>query len=308
MRTWVCHSHSMPNPQRAGELVRLDKLLEDAELSMHLPVTDLLTAAKSCDESPELLASVCSLYHLSRLIIPAFEVIVIENRPLLLTDVAGTSIGMCTKIVFDQALNFAALLQQLIQGNLDITRLWPFSGYAVFLVANIFLVGSQSENEDCELCKLTCQEYVQCYVAVRRAGRRTGSDSWTRLRYSQKPPIHPWSSEYLLEASSDPGKPILSQTKCFPWAHILKDSKLKEIIVATRHAETGRCAAPPFPWEYIAFFSAGEPTSHIGQNHLEVQGDTQKDMTAEETPQEYTDDTLVPRMLYHQKTPSYTST
>ena len=122
--------------------MQLDKLLEHVELSIHLPVIDLLAAAESCDESPELLVSVCSLYHLSRIIIPAFEVTVIENRPLLLSDAADSSTDMCTRIVFDQALSFTALLKQLIEKNLDITRLWPFTGYAVFLVANIFLVGT----------------------------------------------------------------------------------------------------------------------------------------------------------------------
>jgi hypothetical protein len=43
-------------------------------------------------------------------------------------------------IVLQQAIAYAKLLQQFITRDLDITRLWPISGYGAYMVGNVFVV------------------------------------------------------------------------------------------------------------------------------------------------------------------------
>ena len=146
--------------------MRLDELFESVETSMHLPVMDLSATAESYDESPELVVSFCSLYHLSRLIVPAFEVTVTEQRLLLLSNNVDTASAVCTKVVFYQAMSFTGLLQQMLAKNMDITRLWPFTGYAAFFVGHVFLVCNQSKPWYCLPPKLTEEEHACSDAAV----------------------------------------------------------------------------------------------------------------------------------------------
>lgn len=119
--------------------MRLDELFDSVESSIHLPIVDVCASAESYEESPEFLVSVCSLYHLSRLLIPAFEVMVFERR-VLLVDATETPSAVCTRVVHAQAMGLVALLKQVIDAGLDITRLWPFTGFAAFMTGHIILV------------------------------------------------------------------------------------------------------------------------------------------------------------------------
>lgn len=142
IRSWIGHSRYLPQPERLEKLVTLDKLLESLELSAYVPIVDLSASAESCGESPEVLLSLCSIYRLSRLLIPAFEVIVIEGRSLLVLESTDALSSACTRVVFDQAMSYTRLLQQLFASDLDVTRLWPFTGLASFFVGHILLVFS----------------------------------------------------------------------------------------------------------------------------------------------------------------------
>jgi hypothetical protein len=46
------------------------------------------------------------------------------------------------EMVLQQAIAFVELLQQLVAKDLDMARLWPFSGYSSFVAGSVFVVRS----------------------------------------------------------------------------------------------------------------------------------------------------------------------
>ncbi|KAF2685877.1 hypothetical protein K458DRAFT_442200 [Lentithecium fluviatile CBS 122367] len=139
VQTFISGSPTRSTSQRTSDLNRLGELLDPLERSMQLPLTDLCSRAKFYEESPELLASVCSMYHLSRLLMHASMVPILSGQPTQ-SAASKESVQKNTELVLQQAVAFAELLHQLIERDLDITRLWPLSGYGAFMVGHVFVV------------------------------------------------------------------------------------------------------------------------------------------------------------------------
>ncbi|KAF1975360.1 hypothetical protein BU23DRAFT_597899 [Bimuria novae-zelandiae CBS 107.79] len=252
VRAWVSHSRSLPISERLRELMRLDGLLEAVEQSMQLPIIDLSASAESPDESPELLVSFCSVYHLSRLLLPAFEVLVIEDRPLLLGEATDTPAGVCSGVVYAQAVAFTELLKQFIAKNLDITRLWPFTGYAAFMVGHVFL----------NMYTAMLQPPDESKNGV--AGAH-GPDS-EEIKVLQT----------VLEVLSIYWRPL--QTLA---------ANLQEAVDTARSADGISSGTRAFPWEYINFFTESDLMSHSVQTNHQQHGEShiQTSVDEEETPQ-----------------------
>jgi hypothetical protein len=125
--------------QRKNSIKALDNLFDPIERAMNMPIADLCSKAESYEESPELLASICTMAHLGRLLLHASMVPLLSGNH---TQSASSqeSVQGHTKIVIQQAMAYVKLLQQLITRDLDITRLWPISGYGAFMIGNIFVV------------------------------------------------------------------------------------------------------------------------------------------------------------------------
>jgi hypothetical protein len=129
------------NSRRANQLNKLIEFFDPIECSIQLPLRDLCSRAEFYDESPELLTSVCSMYYLSRLLMHASMVPILSGRPVE-SPAAGERVKKKVEMVLQQAIAFVELLQQLVSKDLDMTRLWPFSGYAAFVAGSVFVVHS----------------------------------------------------------------------------------------------------------------------------------------------------------------------
>ena len=123
------------------------KLLDPIERSIGLPLTDMCSQARHYDQDPELLVSVCSVYYLSRLLLHASMVPVLSGCPVE-SPSAMEFVRVNASIVLEQALAFEKLLEQLIAHDLDVTRLWHFSGYGAFVTGTVFIV-SRSCHKHC---------------------------------------------------------------------------------------------------------------------------------------------------------------
>jgi hypothetical protein len=112
--------------------------LDPVEKSIRIPVTDINAQADFYDDTPELVVSVCSLYHFCRILIHASMV------PILSGSMESTHsrefVQQHADAALQQAVAYANLLQQIIIHDLDVTRLWPLSGYGAFVAARVLLV------------------------------------------------------------------------------------------------------------------------------------------------------------------------
>jgi hypothetical protein len=129
------------NSQRTPQLDKLVELFDPIERSIHLPLTDFCSRTKFYDKSPEILTSVCSMYYLSRLLMYASIVPILSGCPVE-SPASRESVRKNVEIVLQQAIAFVELLQQLVAKDLDMTRLWPFSGYTAFMAGSVFVVRS----------------------------------------------------------------------------------------------------------------------------------------------------------------------
>lgn len=117
------------------------EIFEPIERSLELPLTDIYARAEFYNESPEILTSICSMYHLSRLLVHASMVPSLSGYPLEATD-SGETVQQHTDAALRQASRFAELLQQFATKDSDMTRLWHFTGYGAFVVGSLFVVRS----------------------------------------------------------------------------------------------------------------------------------------------------------------------
>ncbi|OCK82499.1 hypothetical protein K432DRAFT_433461 [Lepidopterella palustris CBS 459.81] len=139
VQAFISDSPIRSKSQRTNQLNRLVELFDPIERSIHLLLTDLCSRAEFYDESPELLTSVCSIYHLSRLLMHASMVPILSVCPAE-SPASRESVRKNTEMVLQQATGFAELLQQFVAKDLDMTRLWPFSGYGAFVAGSVFVV------------------------------------------------------------------------------------------------------------------------------------------------------------------------
>jgi hypothetical protein len=129
--------------QREDRFKAIGELFDPVERSMQIPIADLCSRAEAYQESPELLASVCILAHLSRIVLHASMVPFLSgNCPRSLT--SPESVHGHIKMVVEQAMAVVKLLQQFITRDLDITRLWYIGGYGAFIVGKVFVVSRAS--------------------------------------------------------------------------------------------------------------------------------------------------------------------
>ncbi|KAH6866264.1 hypothetical protein B0T10DRAFT_611926 [Thelonectria olida] len=139
VKTFITESPRRPSPQRTNQLEKLMDLFLPLQSSLGLSFGDICDRAESYNESPELLMSLCSMYHLSRLLLHASMVPILSGYPPDPAD-AGSSVQTHTEAALQQATGFVKLLQQFVAKGLDITRLWHFTGYGAFVVGRIFVV------------------------------------------------------------------------------------------------------------------------------------------------------------------------
>lgn len=132
-------SPALSNSQRRSKIDELFELVEPIHQALHLPLTDIESLAVSSHESPELLMSVCSVYYAISFLL---HILMVPTLPKCTTESTGYESTSATKadMAFHQAISFAGLLRQFITKGFDITRLWPFVGYATFLAGSVFLV------------------------------------------------------------------------------------------------------------------------------------------------------------------------
>ncbi|KAI5868236.1 hypothetical protein GGS23DRAFT_544613 [Durotheca rogersii] len=143
VQVFISESSRFSSTQRTTKLEKLVKLFEPIELSLHLPLTDICARAEFYDESSELLTSVCSVYYLSRLLMHASMVPMLSGCAEELLD-SRESVRGNLDLALQHACRFAALLQQFVAEDLDITRLWPFIGYGAFVAGSVFMVYSNT--------------------------------------------------------------------------------------------------------------------------------------------------------------------
>jgi hypothetical protein len=125
--------------QRNFDFEAIEKLFDPIECSMHIPITNLRSMAEAYDESPELLVSICTMAHLSRLFLHATMVPLLSGKHQNST-ISQESVQRHTEMVVQQATAYVRLLKQFFALDLDITRLWPICGYGAFMVGNVFAV------------------------------------------------------------------------------------------------------------------------------------------------------------------------
>ena len=70
---------------------------------------------------------------------------ILSGHPVDLPE-SRESVRKNAEIVLQQAKDFAALLRQFVAKDLDITRLWSFSGYGAFVAGSVFVVRSLCSN------------------------------------------------------------------------------------------------------------------------------------------------------------------
>jgi hypothetical protein len=125
--------------QRRNGIKAIEELFDPIERAMDMPITDLCSRAEAYEESPELLASICTMAHLSRLVLHASMVPLLSGTHTQ-SETSQESVQEHTRIVIQQAMAYVKLLQQFITCDLDITRLWPITGYGAFMIGNVFVV------------------------------------------------------------------------------------------------------------------------------------------------------------------------
>lgn len=140
--------------QQSDQLNKLSELFGPVERSIRLPVTDLCSRAEFYDESPELLTSVCSMYYISRLLLYA-SMVPIFSACSSESPIPRDAVRKNAEIVLQQATEFVKLLQQFVAKDLDMTRLWPFSGYGAFVAGSVFMVRSSQYKCHARLCRMT---------------------------------------------------------------------------------------------------------------------------------------------------------
>jgi hypothetical protein len=76
------------------------------------------------------------------------------------------SVRKNTEMVFQQVAGFAELLKQFVAKDLDMTRLWPFSGYAAFVTGSVIVVRTGSRHK-CytHLSPSTSCKLGKCYLS-----------------------------------------------------------------------------------------------------------------------------------------------
>lgn len=79
------------------------------------------------------------MYHVSRLLMHASMVPAFSGYPVE-SEASRESVLKHVEMVLQQAVSFTKLLQQFVAKDLDMTRLWPFSGYGASVVGSVFLV------------------------------------------------------------------------------------------------------------------------------------------------------------------------
>ena len=139
MQAFISDSAMRTNSQRTYQFDELNKLFGPIERSIQLTLTDLCSQAQFYDESPELLTSICSMYYLSRLLLHISMVPILSDCTMEAPASSG-SVRYNSGMVLQLATEFSELLRQFTVKDLDITKLWPFSGYGAFVVGNVFLV------------------------------------------------------------------------------------------------------------------------------------------------------------------------
>jgi hypothetical protein len=127
--------------QQNDDFEAIENLLDRFERSMHMPINDLCSRAEAYHESPELLASICTMLHLSRLLLHASMVPFLSGSHSQ-SSISRDLVSEHVKIVLEQAVAYSKLLQELVTSDLDITRLWPMTGYGAFMVGSVFIVSS----------------------------------------------------------------------------------------------------------------------------------------------------------------------
>jgi hypothetical protein len=129
-----------------NDIDTLNELFVIVKGSMKISIADLRSRAEVFEESPELVASVCTMLHLSRLLMHASMIPILSGRPTQ-SSVPQRASSDHIKMVLHDADEYVKILQQIVKHNLDITRLWPISGYGSFMVGNVFLVRVEKVRE-----------------------------------------------------------------------------------------------------------------------------------------------------------------
>ncbi|KAL9087904.1 MAG: hypothetical protein Q9165_006466 [Trypethelium subeluteriae] len=139
VQAFIAGSTMCSTSQRVDKLTKLIQLSDPFERSIQLPLTDLCSHAESYGETPELLTSVSSLYYLNRILMHASMVPIFSGYPAELPSSRGL-VQEHAEMVLRYATGFSRLLQQFVEKNLDMTRLWPFSGYGAYVIGSVFMV------------------------------------------------------------------------------------------------------------------------------------------------------------------------
>jgi len=139
----------LPTVLPAERISRFEKLVAHADLilySSNLTITNLYSQAKFYDESPELLVSLYSAQLLSQLLLHASMA---SNLVKMLPDPSETDAlaQRCSRMALEYASTFAKLSQLVLEQKLDITRLWPLTGYGAFVVGKVFAVRTSRHYE-----------------------------------------------------------------------------------------------------------------------------------------------------------------
>lgn len=117
------------------------ELFDPIQCSLEMPPKDICARAVLYNESPELLASLCCMYHLCRLLVHASMVPSLSGCPLDPAD-AAEPIERHIEGALHQATAFVEIMQQFVDQSLDMTKLWHFTGYGAFVVGSLLVVRS----------------------------------------------------------------------------------------------------------------------------------------------------------------------
>jgi hypothetical protein len=122
VQAFISESPTCSIVQRKDDLPELDELFDPVKRSMHLPLADLCPSAKLYDESPDIVASVCSMSHLSRLLVHASMVPALSGRSYH-PKASQESVRGHNTMVLRQAIEYVKLLLQFMESDLkDIVK------------------------------------------------------------------------------------------------------------------------------------------------------------------------------------------
>ncbi|KAI9697732.1 MAG: hypothetical protein M1820_007719 [Bogoriella megaspora] len=144
VRAFVSDPSMRLSSQRTDEFRKLSSLFTPLEPVILLFTTDLHRQANIYDESPELLIAVCTVYRLLELLLHA-SMIPILSGCAAESPSSKELVRESAEYVLQQATHIALLLQNCVDHNLDMTKLWPLSGYGAFVSATVFLIYSNIE-------------------------------------------------------------------------------------------------------------------------------------------------------------------